>query len=231
MNYSSVHSCVFLRRPNRFIAHCLLEGREIICHVKNTGRCKELLVPGCTVYVQHQPSPTRKTQYDLIAVEKGDLLINMDSSAPNKLFLEALRQNQVPLEPLRNLTHIQAEKTYHTSRFDFYVEKGDVHSYGELKGVTLEQDGLVLFPDAPTERGVRHIHSLIEAKKEGYDAYLIFIVQMSQARLMRPNMETHPAFGQAMALARDAGVSIHAFTCQVTPDSLSLSHEIPVELD
>ncbi|MGI6030433.1 MAG: DNA/RNA nuclease SfsA [Eubacteriales bacterium] len=230
MYYPNIFPATFLQRPNRFIAHCLIEDQEIICHVKNTGRCRELLIPGCRVYVQHCPSPQRKTQYDLIAVQKGSRLINMDSAAPNRLFVEALRQGTVPLEALQNLTCVRQEQTFGESRLDFYVEQGNRRGYGELKGVTLEEEGIAYFPDAPTQRGVRHIHTLMETARQGLDAYLIFIVQMENILCLRPNDRTHPAFGEAMREAARAGVSIHAFTCTVTPDTLTLAQSIPIEL-
>lgn len=228
MMYDSVVSGRFLARPNRFIAHVDVNGREFIAHVKNTGRCRELLIPGATVYLQDwgEEHTGRKTRYDLIAVEKGALLVNMDSQAPNKVFSDwATQGGFVP-----GLTYLKPEVKWGNSRFDFYWEAGDRHGFVEVKGVTLEHDGLVRFPDAPTERGVRHLEELIMAKSEGYETAVCFVIQMEGMREFSPNDETHPAFGAALRKAAAAGVRLLAMECRVAPDRLHITKEIPISL-
>ena len=221
MVYSKVIPGIFLARPNRFIAHVLVDGKEEIAHVKNTGRCKELLLPGATVYLYCPPEGTRKTKYDLIAVRKGDRLINMDSQAPNQVAEEWLRR----LLPEAN---IRREVVYGESRFDFCITQGDKISYLEVKGVTLEEDGIALFPDAPTERGLKHVRELISCAKEGYGAGILFVIKMKNISLFRPNERTHPAFGQALREAAEAGVRIHAVNCIVTENSLTIDSPVPL---
>ena len=228
MKYESIVSARFLARPNRFIAYVEVDGREAVAHVKNTGRCKELLIPGATVYLQDwgEEHTGRKTRYDLIAVEKGSLLVNMDSQAPNKVFLEwAIKGNFIP-----GLTYLKPEAKWGNSRFDFYWEAGERRGFIEVKGVTLEHDGLVRFPDAPTERGVKHLEELILAKEEGYETAICFVIQMEGMRLFSPNDETHPEFGTALRKAAAAGVSIIAVECAVAPDTLRITKNIPVQL-
>ena len=220
MQYPNITKAKFIDRPNRFIAHVEMEGHKETVHVKNTGRCKELLIPGCTVYLTASDNPSRKTRYDLVAVIKDNgLLINIDSQAPNKVVAEYL-QNQ-------SYDVIIQEYTYGDSRIDFYMEKN--HSRGkvdkylmEVKGCTLERSGIGYFPDAPTERGVKHIHELIKAKKEGYHAILAFVIQMDGIKEVRANVETHPEFGDAMEEAAKAGVEVWFFQCRVEPDSLRI---------
>lgn len=228
MKYESVVPGRFLVRPNRFIAHVEVGGREVIAHVKNTGRCKELLAPGATVYLQDwgEDHMGRKTRYDLIAVEKGTLLVNMDSQAPNKVFSEWANEGGF----VSGLTHLKAETKWGNSRFDFYWEAGDRRGFVEVKGVTLEHDGLVRFPDAPTERGVKHLEELIRAKEEGYEAAVCFVIQMEGMRVFSPNDETHPAFGAALRKAAAADVRLIAMECRVTPDALVISREVPILL-
>ena len=226
MKYEAVVPGRFLMRPNRFVAHVEVDGTEQIVHVKNTGRCRELLRPGATVYLQDWgvEHTGRKTRYDLIAVEKGSLLVNMDSQAPNKVFSEWAKEGRfVP-----GLTHLKPEAKWGNSRFDFYWEAGQRRGFVEVKGVTLEHDGLVRFPDAPTERGVKHLEELILTKEQGYEAAVCFVVQMEGMRSFSPNDETHPAFGAALRKAAAAGVRVMAMECHVTPDSLRLTKEIPV---
>lgn len=228
MKYESIVSARFLARPNRFIAYVEVDGREAVAHVKNTGRCKELLIPGATVYLQDwgEEHTGRKTRYDLIAVEKGSLLVNMDSQAPNKVFLEwAIKGNFIP-----GLTYLKPEAKWGNSRFDFYWEAGERRGFVEVKGVTLEHDGLVRFPDAPTERGVKHLEELILAKEEGYETAVCFVIQMEGMRLFSPNDETHPEFGTALRKAAAAGVSIIAVECAVALDTLRITKNIPVQL-
>ena len=228
MKYESIVSARFLARPNRFIADVEVDGGEEVAHVKNTGRCKELLIPGATVYLQDwgEEHTGRKTRYDLIAVEKGSLLVNMDSQAPNKVFLEwAIKGNFIP-----GLTYLKPEAKWGNSRFDFYWEAGERRGFIEVKGVTLEHDGLVRFPDAPTERGVKHLEELILAKEEGYETAICFVIQMEGMRLFSPNDETHPEFGTALRKAAAAGVSIIAVECAVALDTLRITKNIPVQL-
>lgn len=231
MKYLHVEKAIFLNRPNRFIAQVLLQGQVVTCHVKNTGRCRELLQPKATVYCAYCPGPQRKTDYDLIAVEKKlshgrRLLINMDSQAPNQAVQEWLRAGGLGVP----LTYLKPECRYDQSRFDFYGETASEKFFLEVKGVTLEQNGVVLFPDAPTQRGLKHLHELIRCRSEGYQAYLILVVQMARADYFKPNDETQPAFGQTLLQAQAAGVKIRAYTCRVTPASLQLAKPLPVRL-
>lgn len=226
MRYESVSPAVFLSRPNRFIAHVELGGADTVCHVKNTGRCRELLLPGAEVWLSRSANPNRKTAYDLIAVQKGSRLINMDAQAPNAVFGEWARAGR--FRP--DLTLLRPEFRHGNSRLDFYWEAGDRKGFVEVKGVTLEQDGAVYFPDAPTERGVKHLESLISCVEEGYDAAVCFVVQMSDVSYFSPNDRTHPQFGAALRRAADAGVDIFALDCAVTPDSLALQNPVPVKL-
>lgn len=226
MQYQNITAGRFLDRPNRFIAHVEIDGQEQTAHVKNTGRCKELLVPGATVYLQGSNDPKRKTAWDLVAVEKGNRLINMDSQAPNHVFCEWAKAGMF----LPDVTLIRPEKTYGDSRFDFYLEADGKDHFVEVKGVTLEEDGVVRFPDAPTLRGVKHVEELIRAKGEGYECWVCFVVQMSGVKRFEPNDRTHPAFGQALRKAEKAGVHVLALECSVTPDNLTINGKIPVQL-
>ncbi len=223
MRYKNITKAEFIDRPNRFIAHITVDGHDETVHVKNTGRCKELLIPGCTVYLTTSDNPSRKTRYDLVAVIKDNgLLINIDSQAPNKVVAEYLQK--------QNYDVIIPEYTFGDSRIDFYMEKnhsrGKVEKYlMEVKGCTLERSGIGYFPDAPTERGVKHIHELIKAKKEGYHAILAFVIQMDGIKEVRANIETHPEFGKAMEEAKAAGVEVWFFQCHVEPDSLGIINQ------
>ena len=224
MTYPNSIPARFLSRPNRFVAQVELDGVETTVHVKNTGRCRELLVPGARVWLVKSDNPSRKTAYDLVAVEKGDRLINMDSQAPNAVFGEWAQAGCfVP-----GLTLLKPEYKHGDSRFDFYWEAGDRKGFVEVKGVTLEQDGAVYFPDAPTQRGIKHLHGLTTCLDEGYEAAVCFVIQMEQAYFFSPNDETHPAFGEALRQAHAAGVRVLALSCSVTPDSLSISAPVPV---
>ena len=225
MIYENTIAGVFLARPNRFIAEILVDGQPEIAHVKNTGRCKELLLPGARVILQKFDSPKRKTQYDLIAVWKGDRLINMDSQAPNRVFYEHLLSGQY----IEGVTKIKPEARYGGSRFDFYVEAGKRRIFIEVKGVTLEDNSVVLFPDAPTLRGVRHLNELAQCAREGYEAYVVFVIQMSDVRYFTPNNTIHPAFGEALLAARAAGVRVAALDCVVMEDSLRIGEAVPVK--
>lgn len=227
MNYGTVVPGRFLARPNRFIAHVELDGQTQICHVKNTGRCRELLVPGAQVYLEDfGPDTKRKTRYDLIAVEKGSLLINMDSQAPNKAVEEFLRAGGLWESP----TLVRPETKWGNSRFDFYLEQGERKAFLEVKGVTLEQEGLALFPDAPTQRGVKHLEELTAAAAAGFEAYVLFLIQMKGVHTFRPNWDLHPQFGQALVQAAQAGVHVLAYDCRVTPSTMVLDAPVPVNL-
>ena len=235
MRYTNIMAGKFLARPNRFIAHVEIAGREEIVHVKNTGRCKELLLPGATVYVQYFPAGKRKTKYDLIAVEKvvhngaGEqqtLLINMDSQAPNKVVQEWLMEQ----EPFGKITYLKPECKHRDSRFDVYLETEAKKMFIEVKGVTLEEKGVVMFPDAPTERGVKHVQELCHCLEQGYEAAIVFVVQMSGMRYFTPNRRTHAAFAEALERAEACGVRMLALSCEVTPESLAINGEIPIHL-
>ena len=226
MRYQAIQRARFLARPNRFIAHVDLDGRTEVCHVKNTGRCRELLTPGAAVYLETSSNPARKTKYDLVAVEKGDLLINMDAQAPNKVFGEWAAAGRF----LPGLTAIRPEFTWEDSRFDFLLEDAQGKIFVEVKGVTLEEDGEVRFPDAPTERGVKHLRGLRRAAAQGHRAAAFFVVQMKGPVRFRPNDATHPAFGAALREAAGNGVDVYAYDCLVTPDGLTLDAPVPVDL-
>ena len=230
MTYSNIRPGIFIKRPNRFIAHVEVDGAEEICHVKNTGRCRELLVPGAKVWLVESDNPARKTRFDLVAVEKvradGTLLINMDSQAPNHIFREwAEAGNFRP-----GLKILRGETTFGNSRFDFYWEDSEKRGFVEIKGVTLEHDGVVRFPDAPTERGVKHLEELISAKAAGYEAAVCFIVQMEGMDHLEPNDATHPAFGDALRKCAAAGVEVLALECETAPGYVKAVREIPIKL-
>ena len=231
MKYNHVLSGTFLQRPNRFIAHVLIDGKEEICHVKNTGRCRELLIPGCTVYCAVSGNPQRKTKFDLIAVgkktENGTILVNMDSQAPNAAAKEWLKSGA---SLFGKLDVIKPECKFGTSRFDFYLEKEKRKIFLEVKGVTLEDNGVVLFPDAPTERGVKHVQELIHCHGEGYETYVLFVVQMERALYFTPNRKTHPQFADALCEAQNTGVHLLAFTCKVTPNEMTIDKKLKVSL-
>ncbi|MBR6381475.1 MAG: DNA/RNA nuclease SfsA [Lachnospiraceae bacterium] len=215
MKYENIIRAVFRSRPNRFIAEVDLNGHRETVHVKNTGRCRELLIPGCEVWLTAPGTPDRKTKYDLVAVRKENgVLFNIDSQAPNRVVKEWLAT--------KDYDRVIPEYTYGDSRIDFYMERGKERFLMEVKGCTLEVDGIGYFPDAPTERGVRHIRELIRAKEEGYHAILAFVIQMDGVSEVRPNIGTHPEFGTAMEQAREAGVEILFLTCHVTPDELTV---------
>ncbi|MGI6492918.1 MAG: DNA/RNA nuclease SfsA [Pelotomaculum sp.] len=217
MKYENIKKALFLSRPNRFIANIEIDGREEICHVKNTGRCKELLLPRANIYVQEQQSKRRKTKYDLISVYKQERLINIDSQAPNKLFHEWVLESNF----FKDVQLIKPEARYKNSRFDFYLETSDRKILVEVKGVTLEENGVAMFPDAPTERGVRHLHELGLSIKEGFEAYVFFVIQMKGVRYFTPNVKTHPAFGETLVQAANLGVQVLAFDCEVTSNTIT----------
>jgi sugar fermentation stimulation protein A len=217
MNYGKVIRGEFISRPNRFIAHVNIGGEETVVHVKNTGRCRELLIPGAEVYLEEASNPNRKTKYDLIAVRKSNgVLFNIDSQAPNAVVKEWLER--------QNIARIVPEYRYGDSRIDFFLENEteDWKMLIEVKGCTLERGGIGYFPDAPTERGVRHLHELMKARKEGYDAAIAFVMQADGMKKVLPNDETHPAFGKAFREAQAAGVKVLYLPCHVEPDSLEI---------
>ena len=229
MEYGTVVPGVFLRRPNRFIAHVRVAGREVVAHVPNTGRCRELLVGGAAVWLRPSRNPERKTAFSLVAVEKalpggGSLLINMDAQAPNRAFEEAA------LTLLPRYDALRREVRFGASRFDFRLDGPSGAAFVEVKGVTLEEGGIARFPDAPTARGVKHIEELAAARQEGFEAYICFVIQMKGPRSFEPNDRTHPAFGAALRAARDAGVHILTFDCRVTPGGMSLDEAVEVVL-
>ena len=226
MRYSKVTEGTFLNRPNRFIAEVEIGGELERVHVKNTGRCRELLVPGCRCYLSDSENPQRKTRYDLIAVQKGELLINMDSQVVNSLVEEYLKKGTL----FSKEALIRREVTYGNSRFDFYIEDGRRKIFLEVKGVTLENEGIASFPDAPTERGVKHLKELIAASKEGFETYVFFVIQMKSVKLFTPNDVTHPAFGETLRRASKEGVKIIAMDCMVTPDSLYIDAPVAIKL-
>lgn len=225
MQYGRIVPGVFLSRPNRFIAHIAIEGNEEICHVKNTGRCRELLPTGAKVYCLDAKSPGRKTRYDLIAVQKGQRLINMDSQAPNAAVKEWLLSGG-----LGQIQDLRPESRHGDSRFDFSFSKDGVPCFLEVKGVTLENDGICAFPDAPTVRGTRHITELTKLKQQGYGAYVLFVIQMSDVLYLHPNDATDPAFGAALRNAAQNGVEILAMDCTITPDTMTLRSPVEIRL-
>ncbi len=224
MKYSNpILKAKFITRHNRFVAEVLLGGERVMCHVKNTGRCGEIFLPGATVYLEDSRNPGRKYRYSLIAAEKGDTLINVDSQAPNKVAFEYLRDSF-------GFDYIKPEYTFGKSRLDFYAEKGSERFLVEVKGVTLEHDGVVSFPDAPTERGCKHLRELIAAKEQGYNAMVLFIVQMKGVRLFTPNAENDPKFAEALREAYEKGVKIIAVDCKVAPESLQADREVKIKV-
>lgn len=230
MKYKEVVKGVFRERPNRFIAKVEIDGCEETVHVKNTGRCKELLLENSVVYLSVSDNPLRKTKYDLITVEKqtenGTVLINMDSQAPNDMVAEWLKKGAL----FSKNAIIKREVTFGKSRFDFYVEDSNNKAFIEVKGVTLENEGVALFPDAPTERGVKHIKELCSCVEKGYSAYIVFVIQMSGINLFKPNDATHKEFGDALRQAEKAGVSILAYDSVVTNESVCINKPIMIEL-
>lgn len=231
MKYNRIEKGTFLSRPNRFIAKVLINGMEETVHVKNTGRCKELLTVGATVYLSVSDNPNRKTKYDLVAVEKirkgkAPLLVNMDSQIPNAVAHEWLKKGLLFSEN----AVFRREVTYGKSRFDFYIEDGERKAFLEVKGVTLENGGVASFPDAPTERGIKHIKELCECIQNGYEGYILFVIQMKEISYMMPNDVTHKAFGNALREAEKTGVKILAVDCIVTPDSIECDNFIEIKL-
>lgn len=225
MRYENIKKAVFLSRPNRFIACVEIGGETERIHVKNTGRCREILVPKAEIYIQEINTPNRKTKFDLISVRKGNRLINIDSQAPNKAVYEKLKAERTfKIEALR------PEYPWGRSRFDFFAEINGRKSFIEVKGVTLENEGVVSFPDAPTERGVKHLNELMAAKREGFDVYVIFVVQMKNVRFFTPNFQNDPMFSETLIRAEAEGVNILAYDCRVTEDEMTIEDRVPIKL-
>ena len=223
MKYREIVDGIFLDRPNRFIAHVDVNGTVETVHVKNTGRCRELLLPGAAVRLEVSDNPKRKTKYDLVAVRKQELgWVNMDSQAPNKVVGEWLSKQEFDL--------VRPEFAYGKSRIDFYMERSGERYVMEVKGCTLENEGVCKFPDAPTERGVKHLHELIKACESGYEAYIFFVIQMEKAEYFTPNRETHPEFADALKTASEKGVKILAYTCKVSPEEMVIDKPCKVIL-
>lgn len=230
MQYRDVHDGIFLQRPNRFIARCALYGQPIEAHVANTGRLGELLLPGARVVLAHSENPGRKTRYTLIAVYKGETLVNIDSQAPHKLVAQALREGALRLPGLEEICGVRAEAKFLDARLDVLARTKESQAYIEVKGVTLEQGGVAMFPDAPTERGIKHLHALRQAVERGYGAYALFVVQMAGTHVFRPHDARHAGFGQALRDAAADGVRVLAIDCIVRPDALSIGRFLPVDL-
>lgn len=232
MKYKKMVEAKFIERPNRFVAYCDIDGQIEKVHVKNTGKCKELLVTGYTVYLEESDNPNRQTKYSLIAVKKGDRLINMDSQVTNKMVYESLEDKSLVLPGFdEEITLIKPEKTYGNSRFDVYIEGKTKKAFIEVKGCTLEIDGVIKFPDAKTERGVKHVRELIEARKDGYLAYIIFVIQMDDVLYFTPNIEMHKEFGDVLKEAEESGVNILAYDSLVEIDNIKLNKPVKVILD
>lgn len=226
MKYNNILKGKFISRPNRFIANIEINNKIEICHVKNTGRCKELLIPNAEVFVQKSDNPKRKTKFSLIGVKKNNRMINMDSQVTNKVVYEWILKGEL----FKDVIKIKPEAKYNNSRFDFYIETKNEKAFIEVKGVTLEDEGVVRFPDAPTERGVKHVRELCESTKEGYKAYVIFVIQMKDVLHFEPNVETHKEFAEALKEAEKCGVNILALDCEVTEDSIHIRDYVKVLL-
>ena len=224
MKYNNIYKGKFIQRPNRFIAICEINGVNEICHVKNTGRCRELLVEGAVVYLEKSSNPNRKTQYDLVSVEKNGKLINMDSQIPNFVVVESLDKI------FKDVVSVKQEYKYGNSRFDIYVETKDEKILVEVKGVTLENDGVVRFPDAPTERGIKHLKELQKAVIEGYKACVVFLVQMNDVKYFEPNIETHLEFAQELENAHKNGVEIFVYDSIVTPEEIIMHNRVEIKM-
>lgn len=226
MKYNSIIKGEFIKRLNRFVALCRIDGEDIYCHVKNTGRCKEILVEGAECFLEVSSNPQRKYRYSLVIVKKGEWLINIDSQAPNKAVGEFLKEGKL----FSDISFIQPEKSFGNSHFDFYFEHGGKKAFLEVKGVTLEKDGAVFFPDAPTERGTKHLNELCDCVEQGYEAYAFFVVQMKNVKAFSPNDSTDFAFGKALRAAADKGVKIICCDCSVTENEMLIEAAVPVIL-
>ena len=230
MKYKNIIQGNFLTRPNRFIAYVRVGENVEVCHVKNTGRCRELLLPESVVYLEESDNPARKTRYDLVAVKKGERLINMDSNAPNQVVKEWLNSESCQLFSKGEQREIKPEYKYGNSRIDFYGETKDRKLLIEVKGVTLEENNVVRFPDAPSQRAVKHVTELEKAVEEGYECYVLFVVQMRGVNYFTPNVDTHPEFCQALMQAAEHGVKVLAYDCEVTEKSMKINAPVPVRL-
>ncbi|MCH4888609.1 DNA/RNA nuclease SfsA [Acidaminobacter sp. JC074] len=224
MKYNQIYEGKFIKRVNRFIAHVDINGQVEVVHVKNTGRCKELFIEGRKVFLQKSDNPNRKTKYSLIAIYKDEKLINIDSQVPNQVIYEAIENGQI--HGFDQLKYIKREQTYGNSRFDIYYETESHKGYIEVKGVTLENDGIAMFPDAPTVRGTKHVRELIKGQKEGYKNYIMLLIQMKEVHYFKPNHITDPDFASALKEAKEAGVTIKCYTSTITEDSIEILKEI-----
>lgn len=230
MKYNNIRYAKFINRKNRFIAEIEINNKIELCHVKNTGRCKELLIKGVDIFVEENNNINRKTKYSLICVKKGNLIINMDSQIPNYVAKEGIEKGVI--QELKDIRYIKQEVKYKNSRFDLYFErKTGEKGFIEVKGVTLEDNGVVRFPDAPSERAIKHINELIEAKKEGYEAYILFIIQLKNVKYFEPNKETHYEFYQALKNAKNNNVHILAYDCFVSSDEILLKDMVKVIIE
>lgn len=227
MLYKNIKEAVFLERPNRFIAEVLVDGIKERVHVKNTGRCKELLIPGAKIYVEESDKEERKTRFDLVMVEKGDRLINMDSQSPNEAAYWFVKEGGLGFVPML----VKREVKFQNSRFDFYIEENEKRYFMEVKGVTLEEDGVVRFPDAPSERAIKHVEELIHAVNLGYEAIILFVIQMGEVLRFEPNWVTQKKFGEVLQRAEEAGVRILAYDCIVSRENLVLHNSVKVDLN
>ena len=227
MLYKNIKEAVFLERPNRFIAEVLVDGIKERVHVKNTGRCKELLIPGVKIYLEESDKEERKTRFDLVMVEKGDRLINMDSQSPNEAAYWFAKEGGLGFAP----TLVKREVKFQNSRFDFYIEENEKRYFMEVKGVTLEEDGVVRFPDAPSERAIKHVEELIHAVNLGYEAIILFVIQMGDVLHFEPNWVTQRKFGEVLQRAEEAGVRILAYDCIVSRENMVLHNSVKVELN
>ena len=226
IKYENIQEGRFCSRPNRFLAHVVIDGKEEVCHVKNTGRCRELLRPGAMVWCQHHDDPARKTSWSLITVQKEERLVNIDSQVPNKLAFEYVRDGGLGFVP----DLVKAEKTYGSSRFDLYYEAGERRGFVEVKGVTLEEDAVARFPDAPTERGKKHLLELQQAVENGYEAWVLFVLAMPDMVSFEPNWPRDPDFSEALCQVAQQGVNVKAVECAVTEDSIDITKDVPVGL-
>jgi len=229
MRYKNVIEANFIKRPNRFIAHVMIDEQEEIVHVRNTGRCRELLIPNARVILEDCSNiSNRKTRYSLISVLKDNILINMDSQVPNQVVSQALKDNKIP--EIQDVTFVKREKTFGNSRFDIYFETSKDRGFIEVKGVTLEEDRVAMFPDAPTERGTKHVYEMVEAVRNGYKGYIFFLIQMKGPKMFKPNWAMDKEFSMAVRFARDNGVEILAFDSIVTNNSIEIGDSLSIEL-
>lgn len=226
MKYKNTEPAIFISRPNRFIAHVTLNGHPETVHVKNTGRCKELLVPGAQVILERSDNPARKTKYDIICVNKSGRWINMDSQVPNKAAAQWIKEGHLFPEEVQ----VYTERTYGNSRFDIYVESSRRRAFIEVKGVTLEENNVARFPDAPTLRGIKHMEELIRCMEDGYEAYLLFVIQMKGIVKFEPNWNTHREFGETLRKAQKAGVKLLAYDCLIEEDRIEIMDPVPIDL-